>query len=293
MSNAKQRVKALIPGPVLSPLRQFLGRFNSEIQRNRARSGQLKQAHEEAQKGSSAGTMVFRSDLQFNLHPASVESFEWFCFRSPEMVEEMNCFLRLADGKQRLLDVGALHGVFSLAFAIANSHRQVVAVDASPLAFAMLLYNVHKNPAAAISPVEMALSDSNGSIEMHFEEQHAVAAGSSSSPNRFMIPAITGDELCAARSFEPDIVKIDVEGHECKVLRGLRKTISKLRPDLFLEVHPQRIREEGESLEFLSEYFSSLGYSAHSIFGTSFDLARFGGLQSDARLFLSASDAHS
>ena len=204
MHTLKQQIKSLIPSSVLSPIREFLGRFNAEIQRNRAKSALLEKAHMEVQVGKRAGVMCFRPGLEFNLHPASFESFEWFCFRSPEMVEEMNCFLRFAHGKQRFLDVGALHGVFSLGFALGDPGRQVVAVDASPLAFAMLLYNVHKNPTATISPVEMALSDKTGAVTMHFEEQHAVAAGSSTSTSAFMIPAITGDELCTERGFKPD-----------------------------------------------------------------------------------------
>jgi FkbM family methyltransferase len=44
-------------------------------------------------------------------------------------------------------------------------------------------------------------------------------------------------ELAASGLPQPDLVKIDVEGLEMDVLRGMNETLSKRRPNLFIEVH--------------------------------------------------------
>jgi FkbM family methyltransferase len=54
-------------------------------------------------------------------------------------------------------------------------------------------------------------------------------------------------------SFAPDVIKIDVEGHEASVLRGLTETLS-ARPLLFLELHPQFLRDHGAALRVSSRH---------------------------------------
>ena len=48
------------------------------------------------------------------------------------------------------------------------------------------------------------------------------------------VPVAMGDALL--RGVGPDFLKIDVEGMELRVLRGLRKTIGRRRPAIFIEV---------------------------------------------------------
>jgi FkbM family methyltransferase len=142
------------------------------------------------------------------------------------------------------LDVGALHGVFSLAFA--SDVKEAVAVDASPIAYARLRHNARVNPTLRLSTVECALSDHAGSLPMHYEWEHAVAA-KTEEPS-ISVPCMMGDTLCAEHQFQPDVIKIDVEGHEAKVLRGLDKTLATCHPLLFIELHPELLRQEGDDV---------------------------------------------
>ncbi|MBB5030972.1 FkbM family methyltransferase [Prosthecobacter vanneervenii] len=224
----------------------------------------LRKAHDLLNRDCDDSELVLRQGLQFRLHPESIEPFLAFCYLYPPMVEEMDSFLRLTAGKRRLLDVGALHGVFSLAFIGAEPDRRAVAVDASPIAFARLLYNVHHNAAGKVTPVECALSSQNGVVRMHYEWEHAVAAGGDErgTSGAISVTSRRGDELCDSLSFLPDVIKIDVEGHEVKVLRGLEPVILSTRPTIFLEIHPGRIRQEQDTLELLVSMFESWHYEA-------------------------------
>jgi hypothetical protein len=71
------------------------------------------------------------------------------------------------------------------------------------------------------------------------------------------------DSYCTD-TVNPDIVKIDVEGAELKVLKGMRKTLEEAAPELLIEVHPKMMREFGSSPEELKDYIEGCGYSIQS-----------------------------
>jgi FkbM family methyltransferase len=213
--------------------------------------------------------IVMREGLKLKLHPDSRIPFEHFCHISEEVVREMDCFIAQTRDKLRLLDVGALHGVFSLVFAAGHPDRKVVAVDASPVAYSRLLYNIYKNSLGNVTPVECALSSEPGVLSMHYEWEHAVAAKSDNpARKRLSVRKMTGDQLCTELSFHPDVIKIDVEGHEVKVIKGLAREIRENRPMVFLEVHYQRILDENDSIKDLLDVFRSARYEAHLDDGT-------------------------
>ena len=52
------------------------------------------------------------------------------------------------------------------------------------------------------------------------------------------------DEAAYARHFVPDLVKVDVEGTELKVLRGAERLLSDRRPHLIVETHSLELETE-------------------------------------------------
>ncbi|MBV9962211.1 MAG: FkbM family methyltransferase [Parafilimonas sp.] len=259
----KDFLRPYIPSFLKKLYRKYKKRSPSEIQHQQAIDS-LKEKHLRLNKNTPQNQMVFRDGIAMYVHPDSRFGFEHFCFISPEMVEEMDQFIRQTVDKKNLLDIGALHGVFSLVFAVNNPEKKVVSIDASPLAFARLLYNIHKNKLANITALDCAISDSPGKLLMHYEWEHAVATGTLEDDKSFEIDKQTGDNICRLLNFEPDVIKIDVEGHEIKVLKGLSTIIQRLKPMVFLELHPQAIKNEGDNISELfsifkpGEYYMSL-----------------------------------
>jgi FkbM family methyltransferase len=269
----KQVIRQLVPpilisaGRVVFPFQADPPPVESEDRRL------LRLAHERLNQNASDDEICMRPGLTVKIHPDSRMAFDAFCYLFPEAVAEMDNFLKHTAHKRRLLDVGALHGVFSVAFSALDPAKTSVAVDASPIAFARLLYNVHKNALSNVLPVECAMSDAPGAIRMHYEWEHAVAAGTAESSAGVRVVKRTGDELCTSLQFSPDVIKIDVEGHEVKVLRGLRAIIARERPLIFLEIHPPRVREEGDSLGEVETMFTELGYRLESVAGEALPLS--------------------
>jgi FkbM family methyltransferase len=287
----KQVLKQVTPPIVWNAGRQFhhlcLGTPPGD-----SRQDSLERTYRASNAGLDADAILLRPGVILRIHPESRQAFEQFCYISPPMVSEMNMFLKLVKERQRLLDIGALYGIFSLVFASLSPDKKALAVDASPIAFARLLYNVHRNDFSNVRTIECAVSDKVGTLAMHYEQEQVVAAGTDRGSNIISIQTKTGDALCCSENFRPDVIKIDVEGHEIKVLKGLAETIKETLPLIFLEVHPRRILEEGDSLRFLASFFDELDYTAQFNSGEPFQLSRFQDLQSTERLFLSKKTAH-
>lgn len=95
----------------------------------------LKGEFERRNAGNQDGdAIVLRDGLTIKIDKESAEPFSWFCWRSPEMVEELDFFISRVRGVESFADVGANHGIFSLVFLKLNPSGRVLSVDPSPLA---------------------------------------------------------------------------------------------------------------------------------------------------------------
>jgi FkbM family methyltransferase len=235
-------------------------------------------------RGAAADEMVLRPGLRLAVDPQAREPFEWFCFRSPEMVDELDAFLARAADRRRFLDVGACHGLFSLAFTQGRPGAEAVAVEPSPLAWEVLESNLRRNAGARVTPLQAAVGAAPGRLTMRYSWHHLEASpDGAGEPGTVEIPLRTVDLLCAELGFRPDLMKIDVEGYELAALRGARGILKESRPLVFLEVHPARIAELGGSLRELTDLLAELGYRVCGLEGAPVSPARLAALDSVAR----------
>jgi hypothetical protein len=61
------------------------------------------------------------------------------------------------------------------------------------------------------------------------------------------------------------VLKIDVEGAEMRVLRGMQRLIERARPTLFLELHPPALPLFGNSVREILGFLGERGYSVHEL----------------------------
>ena len=138
-------------------------------------------------------------------------------------------------------DVGANIGLYSLmAAARVGDSGQVYAFEPLAANFASLVENIRLNAfCRRITPFSLALTDSAGVFPFHYI---SLTPGSSGSQlhdaidmheSRFE-PLVTEmkygtsiDELiCSGALRAPDVIKIDVDGNEARILRGMRELLS-------------------------------------------------------------------
>ncbi len=72
-----------------------------------------------------------------------------------------------------------------------------------------------------------------------------------------------GDDVIQSNAICPTLIKIDTEGFEAQVLRGLKQTLQKYRPAVIFELG-RRSRRDFPTLESMQAFFPE-GYSIHGI----------------------------
>ena len=274
---AKARLRGALEALGLTVLYRVwhgLGRLNPRLLLRRAQFGRWN-------RGAARQEIVLRPGLRLRVEPRSREPFEWFCFRSLAMARELDAFAREIPARRRLLDVGACHGIFSLAFAHQRPEALAVAVEPSAIAYSILVENLRLNGIENVIATPVACGAASGTVRMRQTWHHLEALPEAPAPEDLRtskgyrddgavvaIPMQSLDELCQELHFRPDLIKIDVEGYELAVLRGARATLGAHRPLLFLEIHPQRLSELGGSAAAVVALLGELGYSFRSMGGS-------------------------
>lgn len=170
---------------------------------------------------------------------------EWF-FAADDPVWELRQYRSLVQPGDHVLEVGCHHGFLTMQLAhLVGPTGSIVALDANPENVIIAQSNVTLNKLANVEILFAAGGEQNGSAMFEWKTNaHQVTGASTASSYRANV--VTADDLADrfARNF--DVLKIDVEGFECEVLRGANRTLQS-RPNLILEVHPKEMREWGAS----------------------------------------------
>ena len=243
-------------------------------------------------RGAAPDEIVIRPGLRLRIDPQSREPFEWFCFRSPEMARELDAFAREMAARRRLLDVGACHGIFSLAFAHHRPETMALAVEPSAIACSLLAQNIKLGGLANVIARQVACGPAAGTLRMRPTWHHLEALPEAAmAADAVAVPMTSVDQLCSELGFHPDLVKIDVEGYELAVLAGACATLGSSRPPLFLEIHPDRLRELGGSAAEVVALLEGLGYGFSNLTGSPLSGRQVGGRESVSRVLCTAAHA--
>jgi FkbM family methyltransferase len=193
-------------------------------------------------------------------NPDRPESFDPTPF---SMVNEMRLFMDLTKDKTRLLDIGALFGIFSIMFT-SRPGTMAYAVEPSPYAWPFLVQHVTGNPAHKIMPIQKFLGDTTGTpLECGRIWKHIIAGENAS--EKVTIHTTRLDDFPTIEG--ADFIKMDVEGYECHVLRGGRIFIRKHKPLIFLECHLASLHTVGESRESLFNLLNAMDYDVYEYTG--------------------------
>jgi len=135
-----------------------------------------------------------------------------------------------------VLDVGANVGNHALYFATRMAAAKVVVIEPNPLALAPLLANVVVNGLTDVIETRhlgVGLAEvAGGGFGMKRHDRNLGAT--KMKPGQGDLRVTTGDAICA--DLAPNLIKIDVEGMEMRVLAGLEATIARTRPLILIEV---------------------------------------------------------
>jgi len=189
-------------------------------------------------------------------------------------------FSKLGVNNGIILDIGANIGLHSLYLAHNFPQARVFAFEASPRVFKDLNLNLSLNHCHNLDVFNLALGDKLGEMAFYepsgkkIENRGLGSFNQNNVPENFTEVTLqvgTVDSVIAEK-IEGDtkvtMVKIDVQGHECKVLEGATSCLSEDRPVIFMELEMANFKEPEVAIEEFRTRFEELNYSAYQISDT-------------------------
>lgn len=168
-----------------------------------------------------------------------------------------------------VFDIGANMGSHAVIFAKSQPGAKIYAIEPDPRFVEEIGRNVLINGCSGrVQILPVALSDLDGSLGMVLDPDRNItraadvhdheAENTSSSSSRFTVACSRIETLVASKKApSPDILKIDVEGSELNVLKGM----GEVRPGrIYVEVH----QNFGVSFRDVGSLLSQMGYKLSS-----------------------------
>ncbi len=173
------------------------------------------------------------------------------------------------------VDVGAHYGYYTLlGLKLVGKTGQVHSFEASPTTYNILKKNTENiknininNLVASDEIAELKFyefpnlySEYNTLDKEQFEKEEWF---SKANPTQINVKSIVLDEYLSAKGIVPNIIKIDVEGAENKVINGLRNCLSKSSPMVAMEYLSDERGNKGH--QGAEKILNSLGYKSFVI----------------------------
>lgn len=181
---------------------------------------------------------------------------------SPNFEAPIQHFMRLDKGV--FIDVGAHIGRYTVQIA-RELDGLVMALEPHPENYALLLRNIERNKLKNVKAFPYAASDVNGSSPLWSPSKllpyetgmHTLRYGAAGAENWKLVKTVKTvrlDDLAGELGVleEVQLVKLDVEGFEYSVLKGMPRILREARP---------RIAFEGGLPPELTEFFNGFDYS--------------------------------
>jgi FkbM family methyltransferase len=184
--------------------------------------------------------------------------------------ETIRAYSSIVEPGMTVLDIGANVGAHALHLAkLVGPEGKVIAFEPTDWAYKKLCANLALNQelASRVLAVQTFLAEDAGDGEigqiyaswpLDAEDVHPKLRGRQMPTKGAMTTTLDG--FLKDQDGTIGFMKIDVDGRECRVLRGAVKTLRRHRPVLIMELSPYVLTEHGSSLEELLGLVKEAGY---------------------------------
>jgi len=200
------------------------------------RMGKLKPLYTRAMRLGQSSTIVETSVGQLRWRIDTLTSQEFL--RGTYEAYMQDAFIKYVLPGNTVFDIGA-HAGFHSVFCglLVGAKGRVFAFEPNPISRNSLEGQIRMNRTLRLDAVPYALSDTVGLADLDATQ----GTQSRITPTgRSKVEMKTLDSLVPLELPIPDVIKIDVEGEEEKVLRGSLKTLSKFRPIILCDYNDER-----------------------------------------------------
>jgi len=228
-------------------------------------TGQVKSVFEDG--------IVWLTDEDIAIHTSADNYIEWAILSGGTYEDEINKLIRVSlKPGFAALDIGANIGLQSLRMS------QCVGERGKVYAFEPLIYlqekfrkNMILNCVSNVALFPYALSDMEGSADFETGQnswnQGAFSlSNQGNGPEKQHVVIKVADKLPEIQSLSNlKLIKIDVEGFEYHVLRGLKETLAKHRPRIIFEYDGNYWGRAGQKINDCYDLLHSLNYTLYQI----------------------------
>ncbi len=185
----------------------------------------------------------------------------YFGFKDPSQ----EALFSLCEPTFNVLDIGTNIGYSLLRLSGLASSGRVAGFEPDPVNHSACIKNLELNKHANnVRVYNMGLGESvmEAGIEVRTAGNRGANRIAVSTPGTGKISLSKLDTIFSELNWQRlDLVKIDVEGYELKVLKGGASVLKKFLPTLFIEVNDQNLRHQGDSADNLVSFILTLGYT--------------------------------
>lgn len=169
-----------------------------------------------------------------------------------------------------VVDIGANIGYYTLlASKNVGVHGRVYAFEPDPTNFSLLQKNVALNNCENVTLVNKAVAARSETLKLYLSEVNLGdhrAYASEEARESISIECTSIDDYFKDKAENIDFIKIDIQGFECKALRGMQATLKKSKGTrLTAEFWPYGLTRAGDSPEELFQLLQSADFELYEI----------------------------
>jgi FkbM family methyltransferase len=179
-----------------------------------------------------------------------------------------------------ILDIGSNIGYYPLIEArIVSPNGRVYAVEPDPRNYYLLRINVHLNNLSnIIETYRLAISEKSGQVKFYLSELSNLSSLIKPPKGKghfALVKAMTIDDFIKDKKM-PNLIRMDIEGYECKVIDGISRIAKKTGDDLklLMEVHSKYYKRPDMSIEPRLEKLFNQNFKPKTIISSRINIFR-------------------
>ena len=207
---------------------------------------------------------VTRNGIKYILDISDmVEWYIYFGFKEPSR----QSLYKLIHKGYTFFDIGTNIGEVSLNAAKRVMDGQVYSFEPDKENFKKLQQNLKLNNYKNIHPINKGLGDKSDILQIEVFDQknkgmNRIVNNPNNSDSTFSIEIITLDQFIEENKVNKiDLIKIDVEGYEMRVLLGAKKSIADFKPTFFIEIDDNNLKRQNNSARELIQFLENRNYN--------------------------------
>jgi len=218
------------------------------------------------EKYAALGPVTYRvKGHAYRVHPQT--NFHLYMYGPKKNEKIVPLMERYAQPGGVAIDVGAHSGYFTLCLSDAvGANGKVYAFEASPVIYAELRETIDSNGLGNILAFNNAVSDKSEQTDFYLAPnwKSEISSMRHGEGKRISIEAVALDDVIPD-SQPVSFVKIDVEGAEMKVLKGMEAIIQRDAPVMVIEISDSWLKELGSSSAEVFDFLFRHGYEIYEI----------------------------